>query len=99
MSKQYGLLCTKCGEDTDCYPDLTRMSAAHAIALVSDWMCADCLDDLDEASATEAITKNRERLTQPEAWCRCPGPDEHNKPGAQHRAPSLSLQRGRKGER
>lgn len=53
-----GLLCTRCGADTDCTADLTHLPFKYAKELVENWMCSDCLDQQDEADAAGAAEKN-----------------------------------------
>lgn len=53
-----GLLCTRCGVDTDCKPDLTHMPFKYAKELLENWMCSDCLDAQEEADAAGAAEKN-----------------------------------------
>lgn len=52
-SPQDTLVCTKCGADTHCAPDLSNMSQKYAIELVSQWKCSECLDEADQAAADE----------------------------------------------
>lgn len=62
MTTTYGLLCTKCGDDTECTPSLAGMPHESAMELVSGWLCADCLDEQDAAEADRAAERNREAL-------------------------------------
>jgi hypothetical protein len=55
---KYTLLCRRCGEDTDCSPDLTKMSAEAAALVAEEWLCSDCLDRMEAAEEAGAVAKN-----------------------------------------
>jgi hypothetical protein len=49
---RHGLICTKCGDDTGCCPDLAHLSMEYVAALCSSWLCSECLDEREQSEVS-----------------------------------------------